>query len=80
MVRLNCDNIIFNSISSSRELDLILDECLYVLDNSREGKRAGKALYKQLITEADFQFIVIENYRQNVRCYADYIKKYKAIL
>lgn len=80
VVRLNCDNIIFNCISSSRELELIMDECFYILDNSREGKRCGKNLYKQLITEQDFQFIVIENYKQNCKCYNDYIKKYRAII
>jgi hypothetical protein len=80
VVRLNCDNIIFNCISSSKELELIMDECFYILDNSREGKRCGKDLYKQLITEQDFQFIVVENYKQNCKCYPDYIKKYRAVL
>jgi hypothetical protein len=80
VIRLNTDLFIFNSISSSRELELVMDECFFVLDNSREGKRCGKDLYKKLITEEDFQFVVIENYKQNVKSYSDYIKKYKAIL
>jgi len=78
LVRNNTDMIFFNNISSMKELELILDENLYLLDSSREGKKDARKLYNDLITSEDFLFIVIENYKQNVKKYKDYIKKYVA--
>tara|TARA_R100000988_G_C3993428_1_gene164204 strand:- start:271 stop:966 length:696 start_codon:yes stop_codon:yes gene_type:complete len=78
LVRNNTDMIFFNNISSMKELELILDENLYLLDSSREGKKNARKLYNDLITSEDFLFMVIENYKQNVKKYNDYIKKYVA--
>ncbi|MFT4803273.1 MAG: hypothetical protein ACI9YE_000465 [Psychroserpens sp.] len=80
VVRLNCDNIFFNNIASSIELELILSENLYLLDSSIQGKRLARRIYNDLVVLEDFGFIVIENWRQNVKEYKDYIKTYKAIL
>ncbi len=80
VVRLNTDHIFLNSIGSSTELNMILDENFYILDGSRQGKNDGRKLYNDLIVQEDYQFIVIENWRQNVREYKDYIKTYKAII
>ena len=78
VVRLNTDTIFFNAIASMRELEMILDENMYVISSSRDGKREGRALYEELVKEKDFQFIGILNYKQNCKCYADYIRKYTA--
>lgn len=80
VVRLNTDHIFLNSIGSSTELNMILDENFYILDGSRQGKNDGRKLYNELIVAEDYQFIVIENHKQNVREYKDYIKTYKAII
>ena len=78
LVRNNLDMIFFNNISSMKELELILDENLYLLDSSRDGKKMARKLYNDLITSQDFLFMVIENYKQNVKKYEDYIKYYVA--
>ena len=67
-----------NTIPSITELEMILNENFYIIDSSRTGKQEGKKLYHDLVTRDDFIFIVIENYKQNCKCYADYIKTYKA--
>lgn len=78
VVRLNCDMIFFNAIASMRELEMILDENMYVVSSSREGKREGRTLYEDLVKEKDFQFIAILNYKQNCKTYGDYIRTYTA--
>ena len=76
--RLNCDCIFFNAIASMRELEMILDENMYVISSSREGKREGRTLYEELVKEKDYQFIGVLNYKQNCKCYADYLRRYVA--
>jgi len=78
VVRLNCDTIFFNSISSMKELELILDEYLYIINSSRDGKREARQLYESLVQAEDFNFIGIFNFRQNCVKYSDFITKYKA--
>lgn len=78
VVRLNCDLIIFNSIASMRERDLIFDENLYMLESSREGKKRAKQLYDDVMTTEDFMFMVVLNAKQNVKSYSDYLVLYKA--
>ena len=80
VVRLNTDHIFLNSIGSSMELNMILDENFYILDGSRTGKNDGRKLYNDLIVQEDYQFIVIENWRQNCREYKDYVKTYRAVI
>jgi len=76
--RLNLDMLFFNSIASMKELELILDECFYVVNSSREGKQSGRRLYEHLVQKEDFNFIGILNFRQNCTKYADYITTYRA--
>lgn len=76
--RLNCDTIFFNAIASMRELEMILDENMYVVSSSREGKREGRTLYENLVKEKDYQFIGVLNYKQNVKDYVDYLRTYTA--
>lgn len=76
--RLNCDTIFFNAIASMRELEMILDENMYVVSSSREGKREGRTLYENLVKEKDYQFIGVLNYKQNVKDYGDYLRTYTA--
>ena len=76
--RLNCDCIFMAQQSSRVELDQILNENFFVLDGSREGMREGRALFNELIISEPFLFVVVENFRQNVKAYGDYIKKYIA--
>lgn len=78
VVRLNSDLIVMNAIASMKELEMVLDENFYVTDTSRDGKKAGRQLYTDLVTSEDFIFIVVENHKQNVTTYADYLKTYKA--
>ena len=78
VVRLNSDNIFMNTIPSQTELEMILNENFYILDSSRSGKQQGRQLYHDLVVREDFIFIVIEVYKQNCKCYADYLKTYKA--
>jgi hypothetical protein len=78
VVRLNCDNIFLNAIASEKERALILDENMYIVDGSRQGKNEGRDLYQNLVTSTDYQFVCIENWRQNIKAYKDYVKTYKA--
>jgi len=80
VVRLNSDMIFLNAIASATEKAMVLDENFYLIRSDLQGKREGRALYEKLVQTTDYQFIVIENYKQNVKQYADYIKTYKAIL
>ena len=76
ILRNNTDLILFNNISSQKELEYLLDENFYLLDSSRAGKKLGRELYNKIVTSKPFIFIAIEAYRQNMRCFADYIKYY----
>ena len=78
VVRLNADNIFLNAIASEKERSMVLDENFYIIDGS--GKSEGRDLYQKIVTSEPFMFVVIENHKQNCTCYADYVKKYKAIL
>jgi len=80
VTRLNADNIFFNTIPSRIELEMIMCENMYILDSSREGMKKARKLYHDLVISTPFQFIVLENHRQNCVEYSDYIKSYKAIL
>lgn len=80
VVRLNSDIIMFNAIASAVELDLLLMENLYLIDGSRDGRKQGRKVYNDLVVQEDYLFIVVDNSKQNCRCYKDYIFKYKAIL
>ena len=76
--RLNCDTIFFNAIASMPELELILSENFFLISSSRAGKREGRDLYEQLVQEKDYQFIGILNYKQNIKEYKDYLRRYVA--
>lgn len=78
-IRLNLDYLMFNSLSSYHEANMIMDENgFFSLDTTRKGKERGRALYHDLVSMKDFRFIVIENYKQNKKDYPDYIKFYDA--
>jgi len=77
VVRLNCDCIIFNQISSSNELQMIADENLYITSHSREAKHNAMNYYENIVNEP-YSFCVIELFRNNIRELPDYIKKIKA--
>ena len=79
VIRLNCDNIFLNAIASAREKELVMDENMYLIDNSIKGKREARDIYQSVVLKEDYQFLVIENYKQNVKQYGDYLKSYKAI-
>jgi hypothetical protein len=78
VVRLNADNIFLNSIASSAERDMIMDENMYQLASDVKGKREAKQLYHDIVSSAPFVFLCIECHRQNVTKYSDYLKKYIA--
>ena len=78
IVRLNADRIFLNSISSSIELEMVLAENFYLLKSDRAGKVEGRNLYHSMVLKNPFQFIVIENHRQNVTEYSDYLKLFRA--
>ena len=80
VVRLNVDNIFLNTIPSKIELEMVLMENFFILDSSRQATTEARQLYHKLVGTEDFQFIVVENWRQNVKVMAYYIKTYKAIL
>ncbi len=80
VVRLNTDHLFLNQMSSSVELEMILQENFYILDASRQGKVKGRDLYNSLVTKEDYQFIVVANYKQNSRSFKDYVFKYKAVM
>lgn len=80
VVRLNSDQIFLNMIASSREKEMVLDENFYLIKSDIAGKRQARKLYEDLVMDKDYQFIVIENYKQNIRNYNDYIKTYRAVI
>lgn len=80
VVRLNSDIIMFNAIASAVELDLLLMENFYLIDGSRDGRKQGRKLYNDLVVQEDYLFVVVDNSKQNVKAYKDYIYKYKAII
>jgi len=80
VVRLNCDMIFLNAIASAKEKEMVFDENLYIIDNSRKGKNTAREVYSNAVLEKDYQFLVIENYKQNIKTYEDYLKKYRAII
>ena len=77
-VRLNCDCFFMNNIASAIERNMILDECFYRIASGRKNNQIGKDLYHSLVTKEDFVFVCIENHRQNIKEYKDYIKTIKA--
>jgi len=79
-LRLNCDFIMFNALSSIVETELILSENFYILGSSRKDKQQGRELYHKLVGYQDFGFCVILNFKQNIKEYNDYVKVYKAII
>ena len=74
--RTNSDYVIFNNISSMRELDTVMDEFFFLLDSGREGKKHARQLYNELVCSEPYLFIVCENHRANIKHYRDYVKKY----
>ena len=78
VVRLNSDLIFMNAIASMKELEMVLDENFFVIDSSRDGKKEGRQMYTDLVSSEDFVFIAVENHKQNIKTYADYLKTYRA--
>ena len=78
--RLNCDNIFLNTIPSKIELEMVLSENFYILDSSRQACSRARQMYHDLVVQTPYQFICIENWRQNVTQFNEYIKKYRAEL
>jgi hypothetical protein len=74
--RCNADYIIFNNISSMTELDTVMNENMFLMDSSRDGKKIARNLYNDLVSSEPYLFVVCENHRSNIREYSDYIKKY----
>ena len=79
-MRLNCDMIAFNQLSSIVESENILKENFFILKSDRKAKQQGRDLYHKLVAHEDFCFCVILNFKQNIREYSDYIRLYKAII
>ena len=76
LVRNNVDHIFFNSISSQKELELILDENFYITSSTRSGKQEAREFYNKLVTSEPYLFICCQNYKSNVKTYSDYVRKY----
>ncbi len=74
VVRLNSDNIFLNQIASATEMNLVLDENLYLLDSSIQGKRTARSYYQDLVVSRPFAFAVIENWRQNITELGQFVK------
>jgi hypothetical protein len=74
VVRLNSDNIFLNQIASANEMNLVLDENLYLLDGSLQGKREARSYYQDLVVSRPFAFCCLENWRQNVVKLSDFVK------
>tara|TARA_R100001086_G_scaffold221746_1_gene139081 strand:+ start:108 stop:770 length:663 start_codon:yes stop_codon:yes gene_type:complete len=70
--RLNTDTIIHNLIASTKELQHILDENYYL------DQKEGKQIYYDTLKDNDFGFILIANYKQNIKNFSDYIFSIKA--
>ena len=59
---------------------MILAENFFLLDSSRQACSKARQLYHALVVKTDYQFIVLENWRQCVTEFSDYIKLYRAEL
>jgi len=79
-VRLNSDFIMFNAMSSILETEMVLNEFFYILGSSRKDKQKGRELYHKLVGYQDFGFVCIQNWKQCIKEYNDYLKVYKAII
>jgi hypothetical protein len=62
--RLNVDCMMFNHISSLKEMDTIMDEFGFYTDLTRGGKKYGKQLYQHLVTSKKFRFISVNCFQQ----------------
>ncbi len=69
--------MIMNQISSSNELKLVADECLYITSHDIESKRLAMKYYDSIV-EQPYSFCVVELFRNNIINLGDYIKKIKA--
>ena len=49
VVRLNCDCMMMNQVSSSNELALVADENLYITSHSRDEKRRAMEYYENIV-------------------------------
>jgi len=78
VVRLNCDCMILNQVSSSNELKLVADENLYITSHDLESKRLAMRYYESIVNEP-YSFCVVELFRNNIANLGDYLKKIKAI-
>lgn len=78
IVRLNADQIFFNALASAREVELVCDECLYLCATTVEERKRARELYKDIVSSEPFIFICVETYKQNIKTFADYLKKVKA--
>ncbi len=77
VVRLNCDCMIFNQVSSSNELKLVCDENLYITSHDLESRRDAMSYYEGIVNEP-YSFCVVELFRNNITSLTSYIKKIKA--
>lgn len=73
-IRLNSDIIMFNALASLGEQRLVLDECFFLLDSSRQGVSYAREIYHKLVNSKDYRFIIVENWRANKRKHEDFIK------
>ena len=80
IVRLNADQIFFNALASAREVELVCDECMYLCATTIEERKRARELYKDIVSSEPFVFICVEVYRQNVKTFADYLKKVVAVI
>jgi hypothetical protein len=55
-----------------------MDENLYLIESSLEGKRRARKLYDDVMVKEPFIFMVVLNCKQNVVKYNDYIRTYVA--
>ena len=78
VVRLNCDCMIMNQVSSSNELKLVADENLYLTSHDLDSKREAMRYYEKIV-EQQYSFCVIELFRNHIVGLPDYIKKLRAI-
>lgn len=77
VVRLNCDCMMMNQVSSSNELALVADENLYITSHNRESKKKAMEYYENIVN-VPYTFCVIELFRNNIKDLPDYVKKLKA--
>jgi len=74
VVRLNSDNIFLNQIASATEMNLVLDENLYLLDGSVKGKKEARKYYQDMVVSKPYAFCCLENWRQNITKLEDFVK------